>query len=123
MIPLRAALSNCASTELACSGLDFAFLNSVLRRVFRSRLRRVRRSVWRCHLIAALIFGTPSRIPKIRSRGKALGRRCCEFAVAGVPAGRDEAGGNRVADRAIGLLEVPAVLEPAPGRGLPHLDE
>ena len=57
MIPLAAALSNCDSTVDADSAPVLAFLKRVLRRVLVSRFRLVRFSVWRVHLIAALMFG------------------------------------------------------------------
>src|SRR6266851_3296156 len=66
MIPLAAALSNCASTEDVTVALfaDFAFLQRVFRRVFVSRFRCVRFSLWRTHLTAALMLGTRGRIPR-----------------------------------------------------------
>src|SRR6202161_2698256 len=68
MIPLRAALSYWASTDELTAGsfADFAFLNRVLRRVFASRFRSVRFSLWRTHLTAALMLGTKGRLPRLR---------------------------------------------------------
>src|ERR1700694_4497512 len=116
MIPLAAALSNCASTEDVTVALfaDFAFLKRVFRRVFVSRFRSVRFSLWRTHLTAALILGTKSRLPQLRPpvQGPA-GRldRCVsdDVLVGGVPARRDAAFIEPAPHGAVGLGQMPAV--------------
>src|SRR5665213_2671757 len=68
MIPLLAALSNWASTDDVTAGsfADFAFLKRVFKRVFASRFRSVRFSLWRTHLTAAFMLGTKGRLPRLR---------------------------------------------------------
>src|SRR5579864_2354574 len=111
MMPLRAALSNCPSTDWTISPpVEAAFLYRVLSRVFTSRFRALRRAVPRIHFSAALMLGTRRSIAHFQDAAVAL------------VAGRgDTAGGQRRLDRAGRLAAVAAVAETARGRVLAEL--
>src|ERR1700736_1745331 len=108
MIPLLAALSNCESTCDVTAGslADLPFLKRVFRRVFASRFRSVRFSLWRTHLTAALMLGTKGRVPDFALRDKRMGlqRRPGDHLLVGsIAAGGDPALVDRLPDRAVRL--------------------